>query len=155
MSMYKTQYLGVYIELELEYEFINVPERVCEFDHIFENDKAKFCQFDGSEIVTKNKRVASDITIQDLIDHEVLPLNHDDFSIINIDSSDKTWLVQNLTKSKYGIFLDDINFGAYTLSLNSNNVVEEFKDEFKGLITALQNHCKSVKVRYGLIKYYT
>jgi hypothetical protein len=94
------------------------------------------------------------ISYYDLVDDELLPVDIDDFSVINIDLSDKTWLVQNLTKGKYGVFLSDADYGAYSLSANTGEIVTNFHTEFEELLTALRKYCKSVKVGYGLIKYY-
>ena len=154
--MYEQQYLGMYIELEYDYEFVHESELVCENGHLFYSNKAgNFCPKDGTEIKSKPKRVERVITFYDLVDEELVPAEIDDFSVIDMDSSDKTWLVQNLTTGKYGIFLDEADYGAYSLSTNSDKVIADFKEEFEELIAKLQKYCKSVKIDYGLVKFYS
>lgn len=53
------------------------------------------------------------------------------------------------------MFLDDTNYGVFPLSMNMGKLLGEFLIEFEELLSALRKHCKSVKVEYGLIKYYS
>lgn len=154
MSMYEKQYLGMYIELEYNTQTKDNFTRKCPNGHSLHNRSAKFCSECGAEIIEENNPVEISITYPDLVDDELLPVDIDDFSIINIDSSDKTWLVQNLTKGKYGLFLSDADYGAYSLSVDTDEILNSFLIEFEDFIAALRIHCKSVKINYGLVKYY-
>ncbi len=156
MSTCEQQYLGMYIQMEYKKETGAGwnEQRICPQGHTH-NTSGTFCGQCGSEIEIERTKPLRYVTFDDLIADALIPAGLDDFCVINLDSSDKTWLVQNLTKSKYGVFLEDAPCGLYALSTNSEKTADAFNSEFADLITSLKKHCKNVKVGYGLIKYYT
>jgi len=154
MGMNEQQYLGMYIQMEYKRQHGKWETyKVCPNGHSI-NEDHPFCSQCGSEIQDESTQPIELITYDDLLDDELVPAEVDDFCVINLDSSEKTWLVQNLTKGKYGVFLEDADYGAYEITANSDNIRTEFMNEFADLIAGLQKYCKNVKVGYGVIKYY-
>jgi len=161
MGMYQEIYLGAYIELEMRSYTVDHVTRSCPNGHRVTSPKQKFCSECGAEIVSTNNPIEELESYIDLVYGEdensdgLLPVDIDDFRYINVDSSDKTWLIQNLTKGKYGTFLlDNLSLGGTVLE-NNPEMVANFTTEFEDFLIALQKQCKSVKVQYGLVHFYS
>lgn len=163
MGMWQEMYLGIYIELEMRSNTIDHFTLSCPNGHRVTSPNQKFCNECGAEIVSTNNPIEELESYIDLVYDEddngdgLLPVDIDDFRHINVDSSDKTWLVQNRNKDKYGMFLlDNLPLGGTVLENNNNlEMVEDFLIEFEDFLIALHLHCESVKVRYGLVHFYS
>jgi len=158
MGLYENLYLGVNIEVEYKIIAVMKTRTVCERNGHEDEQDGEFCPKCGSMIIEEDVAVSQPLTFSDMFEwgegySNVLPISEDDFFAVNADENEGAWLIINRTRSKYNKGLDDEE-GFIDIHDTPDDIIHDFKLEYADLLSALEKHCKSVKVRYGLIKYY-
>ena len=159
MGMNERIYLGIHVELEYKTEAVENWIRKCPNGHTLSTTGALFCSYCGEKIVEVNEPIIKSLEYYDLVDKglifkdEDVSITWDDFFYTNM-SSLKGWLIDNSLHSKYGEYLDDGYTCSIELTKNAGTEISIFISENQYLIDSLKKHCKSVIVKYGILKYY-
>ena len=158
MGMDQSLYLGVSIEIEYKMVEETETQMVCEKNDHPGGYPQGFCQQCGSMIVEKEISVKEPLTFGEMFTagedyNSILPVEEDDFYAFEADEYEGAWLMINRTSGKYNKDLDD-EYGFVDIPDAVNDLISEFELEYDDLLCALKEHCKSVKVQYGLIRYY-
>lgn len=156
MGTYSNISLGVFIEVEMkEVPKIETTGHECENHHKTQK-KDMFCTKCGAPAgIPVKTEVTERQNLYDLIyEDEELSLDEDTFWIANIDDQKKEVLLDNKRNSPYRISVEDEPYGTFEVTVVTS-LIDDFKEEFAAQLQDLQNMCKSVEVKYGLVTHYS
>lgn len=148
------EYLGVYLKVEYNIEIDSETASVCPNGHKFSGFRTPtFCSDCGSEIIEKSIPKPFTLDFEYLAEVGSVSLNENDFSSIRTESNAEIWLIENLRDSEFGRTFD-IEYGSFPIDgVVVSETLDNFKEKYKDFISELEEHCKSVDVEYGFLKY--